>query len=452
MKKLRLPKLLLVSFVLTACQNPVPPQEPSGPQWSFNPPPRGSFEFRVPVVASAGPGRSAFLSMGGDPRTSGTPVTGPVWLGTSRHWSLNWSTPVGSGWDTVRSTTYRITPNRPQAAAGVDHNLVIESTSLWAWGHGTNGQLGQGDGPGNRPSTQATRVLVPHDEAVVGVWAAGDNSAFVDELGSLWVFGYGTWLDTVGYRGPTGVPLRVPLPEKTRAVSASLSDLGGVYAIDQVGGLWVWGVDGHFAFGRGGGASTELRTPEKVLDGVALVSAAPYHALALKTDGTLWVAGRHHGSADGYGDEYNRLGTGASSANALVWTLLGTWTDALTIGAAEDHSWLLTEAGDLWVWGANSFGQLPGVDPAVTRVDVPTKTQTKIAAVGGGTRFLIVIPEVGPLQSWGEAPGNHPSLTAGDGIRSIQGGTAHAFILTAAFHDAAADPWAGLRSWGEHLK
>jgi len=224
-----------------------------------------------------------------------------------------------------------------------------------------------------------------------------------------------------------------------------------VYAIDQTGGLWVWGVDGHGAFGRGVNATTEVRTAEKVLDGVALVSAGPYHALALGTDGTLWVAGRHHGTTPGAPDEYNRLGTGATG-DALVWTKLGTWPEALTLGAAEDHNWLLTKTGDLWVWGSNAFGQLPGVAATTLRVDLPTKTRTQVVAVGSGSRWTYVLPETGPLEAFGDGPGPLPSLKATDGVRAIRAGTAHAFALTAGFHDASADPWSGLVFWGEHLK
>lgn len=438
--------LLLLSFLVTSCGLLPTLPSPESPHWTFLPPPHGSYEGRVAVSASAGAQRPVYLSEGGDPRSNGSLHTPPHWLGGRGAWSLNWSTPIETGWDRVRSTTYRVAPDRPQSAAGADHALVIESTTLWAWGHGANGQLGQG--PSNTPQMQTEPLVIAHSEAILAVWAAGDNTLFLDEKGDLWFCGYGPWLgETSGYLVRVYTPLRVPLPEGVRAVSASISELGGVWAIDQNGRLWVWGMNGQGSFGIGTDQA-EVRNPVQTLSDVALVVAGPYHALTLRKDGSLWAAGLHHGTGDGGMDAYNRLGTDSDTADHPTWTSIGTWDNVLSLGAEEYHSWLLTADGDVWAWGYNGFGQLPLQPSDTPRVDKPTKVAENVAMVGAGTRFTLVAPEEGSLALWGEGPNDMPSLAARDGLRSIHAGTSFVLVLSGGFHEAAADPWAALTTWG----
>lgn len=425
--------LLLSSVFLVSCQvltlfepaprpQPEPQPNPEVPQWVFSPPPPGQYDVRVGVQASAGSGLDVYLSVGGDPTQSGTLHNSVEWLGAAGATALNWTTPLGTGWDTVRSTSYLLSPQRPQAASGADHTLVIESGVVWAWGHGLNGQLGQGDIVSHG---FADRVSVTLTESAVGVWASGDNSLVLDEQGSLWYFGYGAWLEgDTGYLRPATTPQRVALAEGRRAVTAGVSPYGGVWAVDQSGGLWVWGVHST------GASSTEIRTPEKALDGVALVAAGSSQILAWKSDGTLWRAGQ----------------------DLAAWTSLGTWADVFALGTASDHSWFLTSSGDLWMWGSNGFGQLPGVSSETLDLATPTLVLHHVAAVAAQTRCTVVLPETGALQSWGEAPAPLPALTAADGVRALHLGSAHGLALTAGFHGLAVSPWNAVAFWGEHYQ
>lgn len=430
--------------VLLGCQGPVQPV-PSQPSWSFFPTPSGVFETRVPVQASAGGSKPVYISVGLDPRKEGALHRPPLWLNGSGSWSLNWSTPINDGWDSVRSTTYLVEPQRPQIAAGADHSLVVKSGVLWAWGHGANGQLAQGS---TKPNHQTQRLTVVHAEAFLAAWAQGDNTAFLDENGDLWVCGYGVWPQgSEGFLVSSGNPTRVPLPSGIRVTTAALAWSGDVWAVDTTGGLWVWGLNQSESLGTG--TKAEVRVPVKVMDSVVMVSAGTYHALALQSDGTLRVTGRHHGAPGDFLDEYNRLGTGTSTSNETGWVSLGVWKDIFAMGAEDAHSWFLTKTGDLWVWGSNAFGQLPGVDAGVTRVDIPTKVRTSLAAVAAGNRCTLVVPEVGVLESFGEAPKSTATLTSA-GLRAIQVGGFHVLALTEGFHDRSDNPWASLVFWGEH--
>lgn len=424
--------LVFVTLVLAGCQGP-DSGEPGPPVWSFSPPPQGVYETRVAVRASAGPGHKVYLSISGDPTKVGTRQKGPVWLGGSTSWSLNWSTPVGLGWDTVRSTTYRLDPARPQAAAGADHSLVIDDTVLWSWGNNHNGQLGLG----NKTSVVYPDKATVDLEVVLAVWAQGDNTLLLDDTSTLWVCGSGPWLfDQTEVS--IALPRRVPLPEGTRVKTAAINDFGAVWAVDKDGQLWVWGANG---FGALGVDSAEVTTPVVALQGVSLVAAGPYHTVVLKSDRSLWVAGTQ--TAD-----QARLGTG-TSADASSWVRIGgtqTWS-GYSLEASWEHAGLLTEDGELWMWGSNSFGQIPGVEGAL---DVPTLVAKSVAAFAVASRSTLVLPESGVLQAFGEVYGTPPPLSVSDGVRSLQLGGFHGLALTADFHSGT-DPWKAVEFWGDQF-
>lgn len=60
-------------------------------------------------------------------------------------------------------------------------------------------------------------------------------------------------------------------------------------ALDENGGLWTWGM--NRAGQLGDGTTTDRPTPQKILDGVKMVSAYDSNAFAIKTDGTLYQWG-----------------------------------------------------------------------------------------------------------------------------------------------------------------
>jgi len=372
-----------------------------------------------------------YLSISGDPTKTGAVQQGPLWLGEWGSWSLNWSTPLGLRWDTVKSTTYTLDPGRPQAATGADHSLVVDDATAWAWGNNQNGQLGVGD-KASVAYPNKVQVSVP---AVLAVWARGDNSLLLDEDANLWVCGYGPWLFD-GYEVALDVPRRVPLPQGTRVRTAAVDDFGAVWAVDRGGKLWVWGPNGR---GSLGASSLEVTQPEVVLEGVSQVAAGPYHAVVLKQDGSLWVAGTQ--------SPQGRLGTG-TEADQRSWVRIGgtqTW-GGYSLEAAPDHSGLLTHDGELWMWGANDFGQMPdGEDHAA-----PTLVTGSVAAFAVASRSTLILPESGTLKSYGEVYGRPPALSVSDGVRSLRLGGFHGLALTGRFA-LAEDPWSALEFWGDQF-
>ncbi|MGC8626871.1 MAG: RCC1 domain-containing protein [Acidimicrobiales bacterium] len=98
-------------------------------------------------------------------------------------------------------------------AAGAYSGYALEADgTVWAWGYGAYGQLGDG-----RPGSSATPVKVGKVNHVVAI-AAGGNAAYALEAdGTVWAWGYGAYGQLGdGYFASSGVPVPVGLPVAQR--------------------------------------------------------------------------------------------------------------------------------------------------------------------------------------------------------------------------------------------
>src|SRR5262245_32345713 len=82
--------------------------------------------------------------------------------------------------------------------------------------------------------------------------------------------------------------------------------------------------------------------------GVVQVSAGVAHALALRSDGTVWAWG------NGTGGE---LGNGTLSITGTPVQVTGL-TGIVAVAAGTNDSLALRSDGTVWAWGGNQYGQL----------------------------------------------------------------------------------------------
>ena len=117
------------------------------------------------------------------------------------------------------------------------------------------------------------------------------------------------------------------------------------------------------------------------------VAGGTNHAVALKTDGTLWIWGRNQYGQLGVSDVVSR------SSPVQVGTLT-TWTN---IGAGDNHALAITSGGTLWAWGKNKrlsnyYGQL-GLGDVIYRSS-PTQVGTLaswVEALGGRSNTSLAL-------------------------------------------------------------
>jgi len=178
---------------------------------------------------------------------------------------------------------------------------------------------------------------------------------------------------------------------------------GVAYSFDDVfvpadafrqGNLWSWGSN---SYGRlGDNTQVNRSTPVTTLSGGAnwkQVSCGRSHAVAIKTDGTLWCWGRN---------DFGQLGEVGTFLKLSPVTTFAGGTNWKQVGCGYNHTAAIKTDGTLWVWGRNISGQLG--DNTTTQRNTPVTTfagGTNWKQVAGGYGHTAAIKTDGTLWTWG---------------------------------------------------
>jgi len=233
---------------------------------------------------------------------------------------LNNAGQLGDGTTTSRAAPVNVQglTNVVQVAAGglpgwAGHSVALKSDgTVWTWGDGKHGQLGQGSNTSNPVPTQ-----VPGLTGIVQIAANGDNT----------------------------------------------------YALKSDGTVYAWGDDGFDQIGNPSSANNQ-NTPLQVqnLSGVTAIAADGTAALAIKTDGTVWAWGDNNTGELGDGAACGKYCVTPVQAIGL--------TSTGSIAGGYVHSLAETIDGSVYAWGGNSAGQLGNgtLTPASEPTVVPNLT------------------------------------------------------------------------------
>ena len=180
-------------------------------------------------------------------------------------------------------------------------------------------------------------------------------------------------------------------------------------AIGEDGKLYGWGFNGQ---GRVGDGTTENRLSPVILDAGSLaftqVSAGNAHSLGLTADGDVygWGAGTQGKLGDG---------TTADHLSPSPASGLPAETTFVQVDAGKYHSLALSDAGQIYGWGANSRGQL-GNGTTVVDVPQPTLAPTPegvaFVKIAGGEQHSVALAADGTVYSTGY--NNSGQLGTGD--------------------------------------
>lgn len=257
---------------------------------------------------------------------------------------------------------------------------------LQAWGENAYGQLGVGDVIDRSAPAPVTGVP-PFRQMSAGfthtVAVAGD--------GSVWTWGSnGSGELADGTVAAENIPVAVQGLGKASAVAAGSFH---VLALATDGSVWAWGSNGNGALGNGSRRDSALPQRALGLPPVTAIAAGRSYSLALDADGTVW--------SWGYGDA-GRLGNGTTSGAWLTPQALTTISGVTQISAGSQHALALRSDGSVWVWGSNAAGQI-GDGTTInrstpTRVDLPN---TNIIAVAAGSLHSLALDRSGNVWAWG---------------------------------------------------
>ena len=357
-------------------------------------------------------------------------------LGNNVFISFNRSTPVttfagGTNWADTATTNPE---DLYTLSAGNAHTAAIKTDgTLWTWGNGTIGQLGNA-------------TFTPINSTPVTTFVGGTNwkqlsagfqiTAAIKTDGTLWTWGYGNF----GRLGNASVVTRsTPLTTFAGGTNWKQVSTGGlqIAAIKTDGTLWSWGSG---TFGSLGNATVSLinSTPVTTFAGGTdwkQISCGGYHTAAIKTDGTLWTWG--------YGN-FGRLGDAAEFNRSTPVTTFAGGTNWKQISAGGSHTTAIKTDGTLWTWGNGTFGRLG--NSVTTNASTPVTTfagGTNWNQVSAGNQHTTAIKTDGTLWAWGRetygrlgngvTTGNISTpvttFTGGTNWKQVSGGDFHTIAL-----------------------
>jgi VCBS repeat-containing protein len=357
-------------------------------------------------------------------------------------WGLNDAGQLGNG-TTVNTATPILISDLAEAvsiAAGPNFSLAVKSNgTVWAWGNNDSGQLGDNTTTG-RPAPGQVQGLT----GVVAV-AAGESelSLALKADGTVWAWGTGgNGALGNGTTDSSLVPVQV---NGLSGITGIAAKCNGGMALKSDGTVWTWGYNGFGEIGDGTFDERHLPVQVSGLTGVTAIASRAFHGLALKFDGTVWAWG------GGWAGQLGNNLTSYSNVPVQVKGSEGTGNleGVVAIAAGHSHSLALKSDGTVWAWGENNYGQMG--DGTTTQRNTPVKVKdntgtaylTGITAIAAGDYHNLTIKSDGTVWAWGRidhgAAGDGTSLDAvlpvqvnglTDGI-VIAGGGMHSLALVA---------------------
>ena len=272
-------------------------------------------------------------------------------------------------------------------SAGVGHSCGVKGDgSAWCWGAGGMGQLGNGGG-----GTNSEPVKVTGESEWIEIAAGSEHSCGLKSDGSAWCWG-SNWDGALGTGDNTDQNAPVPVVGDHRWVTLSTS-VDHTCGIRVDGSAWCWG---RGVFGQlGNGSAATSNTPVEVSGGASWVtiSAGSQHTCGIQNDGSAWCWGVGISGRLGNG---NTEGQNAPVAVAGD----GVWVD---ISAGGGHSCGVQVDGSAWCWGAASVGRLGIGDTSEDR-SVPSRVVGQSAsfrAITSGSSHSCAVKADGSAWCWG---------------------------------------------------
>jgi len=266
---------------------------------------------------------------------------------------------------------------------------LLSDGSVWAWGWGTNGQLGNGD----EINSFSTPVRVNFPGGVVISSLAGtdpyDGALALDPAGDVFAWGFNAKGDLcVGGQSVVATPVELSFTNISLATGAGDHAL---YYDHENNQLYGCGDNANGELGTGNFQSTSR--PVSVVDlpkgdsVTALVSAWSDSGV-IESNGTYWDWGFN---------QDDQLGNDSQvDSDVPVDVNLPNQVEKVALGgsnATNGQTFAILSNGNIWAWGNDTYGQLgndteeASSDPIL--ITPPSATTWVEMATGGGTSLAI---------------------------------------------------------------
>ena len=190
--------------------------------------------------------------------------------------------------------------------------------------------------------------------------------------------------------------------ETTVRFCSTAVSAGGHHTCAVAGGdVWCWGRNNY-----GQRAGFEVSDAPVITVDVTAVSAGGYHTCAV-AGGDVWCWGRNNYGQIGNGDEGSRVST---PVNVEILEPGGGQVDVTAVSAGAAYTCAVA-GGDVWCWGANTYGQA-GREPGVSQGPAKVLEPEKVAALD---RYNVIDISAAGLDVSGGYLGGHTCALTADG-------------------------------------
>ena len=301
-----------------------------------------------------------------------------------------------------RTNTWTLDEWYDQAVAGTQ-GTYIGAKELWIWGRGNQGALGLNQ-PSNTNVSSPTQISgTTWSTPIIAGCGNGHMHSALKTDGTLWSWGYNE-KGALGQNSTTAYSSPVQIGTETTWAGGALG-VSNQFIVKTDGTLWTWGQNA-----RGQLMQNDLpnkSSPKQVgtdttwsgaLGKIAVSSSPTSQVTLIKTDGTMWAAGRQ--------DDYKELGTTpANTQYSSPAQIPGTWSKC---ARGASFGMAIKGNGTLWMWGNNQSGRL-GQNNINDGYSSPVQvgTDTTWSDIEGNSGNAFGIKTDGTLWVWGNSGGNN---------------------------------------------
>ena len=318
-------------------------------------------------------------------------------------WGQNDSGQLGDGTQTARLTPVQIRnstdsdylSNIEAVAAGDNHSLGLDADgTVWAWGDGGLGQLGNG---ANSSSLFPVKVKNFNGTGtlsdVIAISAGNGYSIALKKDGTVWAWGS----NDKGQLGNaanvnTNLPVQVSNLAQVSMITSGINSKTTM-AVTSDGNVWAWGDGGLGQLGNGALLDSNIPLQVSGVSNVISINGGKNRSVVLKSDKTVWSWGSNVSG---------ELGDGTNNSSDVPVQVLNL-TDVNYIGGGSDHSLAIRANGTVWAWGNNSKSQLG--DGTVSNKSTPVPVEAfgsgNSVMVSGGEGFSVALKLDGTVWTWG---------------------------------------------------
>jgi alpha-tubulin suppressor-like RCC1 family protein len=344
--------------------------------------------------------------------------------------------------------------------AGTSHSLAIKQSdgSVYGWGNDSSGQLGD-----NSAATQqvfpvqakTTATGNPILTGVIDIAAGASHTVALKSDGTVWTWGSNS-SGQLGDGSTTSRKLAAQVKTSNNTFLTGITTLasGDNFCIARKsdGTVWAWGANTNGQIGIG-----NTTTPQKyavqvklvggaALTGITDVACGSSHAIALKSDGTLWSWGLNTNGQLGVGSTTQATNAAQVKVNSSTF-----FTGASAMAAGASHTVILKTDGTVYACGLNTSGQL-SINSTTQQLFPVQGSSSSGASLTGvidlacGASHTLVTQNDGTVSGCGlnsSGQAGFPTTTT----NPTRATPLSNFLIISAFADPDGD---GLLTWREH--